>query len=143
MAMITDNRVELKVPVQESYASVVRLLVSGLGARIGLPLSELDDLKLLVGEAFLTICERAEQTTGLIHLAWQQSVDGISISISDPSGRHKSVLNAANLALLKTKGADVNSTVIDGVEHLDLGFKIRYNEENRPFIFDDRNPGRA
>ncbi|MCB1218151.1 MAG: hypothetical protein R3F46_11590 [bacterium] len=137
-----DNSVELKVPTNADYVSVVRLLVSGLGNRLGLPLDELENLKLVIGEAFITVAEKCTGATGLINLRWTQDESHISVSISDPSGKHKSVTNAANLAVLKNLGGEYNSSVIDGVEHLDIGFDIKYRED-RPFIFDDRTDGRA
>ena len=136
------STVELRIPVNADYASVVRLLISGLGARLGLPVSEIEDLKLVIGEAFLTVVEKCEQATGLINLMWQQEREQISVSISDPSGKHKSVTSAANLALLKTLGGKYDSTIVDGVEHLDLNFEIKYRED-RPFLFHDREDGRA
>ena len=142
MVKVMDNSVELKVPTNADYVSVVRLLVSGLGNRLGLPLDELENLKLVIGEAFITVAEKCTGATGLINLRWTQDESHISVSISDPSGKHKSVTNAANLAVLKNLGGEYNSSVIDGVEHLDIGFDIKYRED-RPFIFDDRQDGRA
>ncbi|MCB1185686.1 hypothetical protein KDL29_00845 [bacterium] len=142
MVKVMDNSVELKVPTNADYVSVVRLLVSGLGNRLGLPLDELENLKLVIGEAFITVAEKCTGASGLINLRWTQDESHISVSISDPSGKHKSVTNAANLAVLKSLGGEYNSSVIDGVEHLDIGFDIKYRED-RPFIFDDRQDGRA
>ena len=142
MRKTLDNLVELKVPVSPDYVSVVRLLVSGLGNRLGLPVNELENLKLMIGEAFLTIVEKTEQAAGLVNLKWKQDADNITVSISDPSGKHKSVSHAGNLALLKTMGGEVTSNVIDGVEHLDLNFEIKYRE-NRPYLFHDRPDGKA
>lgn len=142
MVKVMDNAVELKVPTNVDYVSVVRLLISGLGNRIGLPYEELENLKLVIGEAFITVAEKCSGASGLINLRWQQDESRIAVSISDPSGKHKSVTNAANLAVLKTLGGEYNSSVVDGVEHLDIGFDIKYRED-RPFIFDDRQDGRA
>ena len=136
------NTVELRLPVDAGYASVVRLLISGLSARLGLPAGEIENLKLVIGEAFLTITEKCERAAGLINLTWRHAGEMITISISDPSGKHKSVTSAANLALLKTLGGNYDSTVVDGVEHLYLNFEIKYRED-RPFLFHDREDGRA
>lgn len=142
MTKHTDSRVELKVPVNGDYVSVVRLLVSGLGTRLGLPLDEIENLKLVVGEAFLSIVDKCESAaSGLVNLAWKQDDAHIGISLSDPSGRHKSVLSTS-LALVKKLGGEYTSSVVDGVPHLDIGFDIR-TEAGRPRIFDDRDPGRA
>ncbi len=142
MTQQIDNNVELKVPVNESYISVVRLLVSGLANRLGLPIDELENLKLMVGEAFLAIVDKCEQTTGLISLRWKEHAEHITVSLSDPSGKHKSVTNAASLALMKRLGGTIGSEVIDGVEILNLDFDIKYKED-RPFIFHDQPDGRA
>ena len=142
MEAIIDNTVELKVPVNDDYTSVVRLLISGLGTRLGLGIDEIENLKLVVGEAFLNIVDKCEKTTGLINLAWKQDQEHICVSISDPSGKHKSVTNTASLALLNKLGGEYNSSVVDGVEHLNLDFDIKYKEE-RPSLFHDRENGQA
>jgi hypothetical protein len=142
MTQQIDSNVELKVPVKENYVSVVRLLVSGLANRLGLPIDELENLKLMIGEAFLAIVDKCEQTNGLITLRWKEQAEHITVSLSDPSGKHKSVTNTASLALLKRLGGTIGSEVIDGVEILNLDFDIKYSE-NRPFIFNDDTSGRA
>lgn len=137
-----ENRVLLKVPVSADYVSVVRLLVSGLCTRLGLPVEDLENLKLVIGETFLTIVEKCESIAGLINLTWRQDEKHVTVSISDPSGKHKSVTKAANLAILQSLGGEYNSSVVDGVEHLDINFKLKYKED-RPFIFNDQEDGRA
>jgi serine/threonine-protein kinase RsbW len=140
---VTEHNVELKVPVDGSYVSVVRLLVSGLGTRLGLPIDELENLKLVAGEAFLTVVEKAEGTPGLVQFKWQQDESRVSIKISDPTGKHKELLpNAANLALLKKLGGEYNTQVVDGTNVLNIDFEIRYQDE-RPFLFRERPDGRA
>jgi hypothetical protein len=142
MTKISGNHVELKVPVAEDYVSVVRLLISGLSSRLGLPIDEIENLKLMVGEAFLAIVHKAEGMAGLMHLNWQQSDSQITISLSDPTGRHRSVMSSASIALVQELGGEVSSTVVDGVERVDLDFRLEYKQD-RPFIFGDRGPGRA
>ena len=142
MNKIAEQRVELKVPVAENYVGVVRLLISGLATRLGLPIDEVEDMKLMVGEAFLAIVHKAEETAGLIHLNWKQNASQVTISLSDPTGRHHSTMNAASLALVQTLGGEVSSSVVDGVEHVDLDFRLEYRQD-RPSVFGDRGPGRA
>jgi hypothetical protein len=142
MSKKLDSSVELKVPVNGDYVSVVRLLVSGLATRLGLPVDEIENLKLVVGEAFLTIVAVTEQAVGLVSLRWREHENHISVSLSDPSGKHQSVTSAASLAVLRTLGGRYDSSVVDGVTHLDMDFEIKY-KENRPFIFHDRRDGRA
>jgi hypothetical protein len=142
MSKVLDSRVELKVPVSGDYVSVIRLLISGLSNRLGLPVNEIEDLKMVVGEAFLTIVDKAEAAGGLMSLMWKQDATRITVSLTDPSGRHKAVAGSASLALLKGKGGEYTSTVVDGREQLNIDFKIGY-KENRPFIFDGNDTGRA
>ena len=142
MSRIAEHRVELKVPVSEDYVGVVRLLISGLSSRLGLPIDEIEDMKLMVGEAFLAIVHKAEQTAGLMHLNWKQTASQVTISLSDPTGRHHSTMNAASLALVQTLGGEISSSVVDGVEHVDLDFRLEYRQD-RPSVFGDRGPGRA
>jgi serine/threonine-protein kinase RsbW len=142
MNKTVDSHVELKVPVNGDYISVVRLLVSGLGARLGLPMDEIENLKLVIGEAFLSIVAKCEgAASGLINLSWKQDDAHIGVSLSDPSGRHKSVMSTS-LALVKKLGGEYTSSVVDGVPHLDIGFDIR-TEASRPRIFNDGDTGRA
>lgn len=137
-----DGMVELRVPVSGEYVSVVRLLMSGLATRLGLPVEEIENLKLVVGEAFLTVVNQCQGVIGLMNLKWREHEDHITISLSDPSGEHRVVTNTAGLALLRNLGGKYDSSVVDGVAHLDMDFEIKY-KENRPFIFHDRQDGRA
>jgi len=139
---VEAKSVELKVPVNGDYASVVRLLISGLGTRLGLEYGELENLKLVASEAFLAIVDKCETAAGLISLAWREDAQHITVSISDPSGKHKSVTNAASMALLKKLGGEYTSSVVDGVEHLDIGFDIKHLD-GRPVIFRDGTDGQA
>lgn len=140
---VNEHNVELKVPVDESYVSVVRLLVSGLATRLGLPVTEIERLKDAVGESFLTVAAMSEVTEGLMSLRWNQNAERVNVRISDPTGKHKSsLMNAANLALLKRLGGEYNAEVVDGVSSLNIDFEISYRD-NRPFLFAERPDGRA
>ena len=140
---VLEHNVELKVPVDGSYVSVVRLLVSGLGTRLGLPIGEIENLKLVAGEAFLTVVEKSATAPGLVQFKWHQDDKHVSIKISDPTGKHKEIMpNAANLALLQRLGGEYNTQVIDGTSVLNIDFDIKYQDE-RPFLFHERPDGRA
>lgn len=144
MPSVVEQNVELRVPVDDSYVSVVRLLVSGLGTRLGLAMDEIENLKLVVGETFLALVEKCEQAAGLITLRWRQAEEHIAISMTDPAGKYRSrtLASSADLALLQQLGGDYNATVEDGVAHLNIDFQVKY-KDNRPFIFNDRTTGRA
>jgi hypothetical protein len=139
---IPDHNVELKVPVDGTYTSVVRLLVSGLATRLGLAIDDIEDLKLVVGESFLTVVAKSAGPAGLISIKWQQTPERVNVRITDPTGKHKELINSANLALLQRLGGEYNTAVVDGAPALDLGFEIKYRD-NRPFLFNERPDGRA
>jgi serine/threonine-protein kinase RsbW len=139
---VPDHMVELKVPVDGTYVSVVRLLVSGLATRLGLAVDDIEDLKLVVGESFLAVVAKSAGPAGLVTLKWNQTQDRVNVRISDPTGKHKELINSANLALLKRLGGEYNTAVVDGHPALDLDFEIKYRD-NRPFLFNERPDGRA
>ena len=142
MKQDTNSTVELKVPVDGDYVSVVRLLISGLANRLRLPVEELENLKLVIGEAFLSIVEKSRTAAGLVNLRWRQNEHHITVSITDPAGQHQSVTKTASLALLSQLGGRYETQVTDGVARLDLNFDIKYKED-RPFIFGDQPDGEA
>jgi hypothetical protein len=144
MRELREDVVELKVPVDGSYVAVVRLLISGLATRIGLGVDEIEDLKLVIGEAFLSLVEKCETAAGLVHLRWRQAEGHIAVALSDPAGKHKAqtLASAANLSLLSRLGGEYNATVVDGVRHLNIDFEVKYKDD-RPFIFNERKTGRA
>jgi hypothetical protein len=142
MVKMVGNNVELKVPVDASYVSVVRLLISGLATRLGLPVDDLEKLKLVIGEAFNTVVMNSLTDKGLIRLKWAQTENSITVSLFDAAGQRQEVINAVEVELLKTLGGEYSTSVIDGVDQLDIGFTIKY-QEDRPFLFHEREDGQA
>jgi hypothetical protein len=51
-------------------------------------------------------------------------------------------MSSASLALVQSRGGAVTSSVVDGVERVDLDFRIEYRQD-RPSVFGDRGPGQA
>ncbi|MBN2081832.1 hypothetical protein JW859_06440 [bacterium] len=142
MVKMAGNNVELKVPVDAAYVSVVRLLVSGLATRMGLSIEDLEKLKLVIGEAFLSVVNGSSRDQGLIRLKWVEATDSITVSLFDAAGQRKEVVSAVELELLKSLGGEYTSTTVDGVDKLDIGFTIKY-QEDRPFLFHERESGQA
>lgn len=142
MVKLTEGSVELKVPVNAEYVSVVRLLVSGLGTRLGLAVDEISKLKLVAGEAFETVVANCGQTAGLVMLKWAETETHITISLFDPAGKRRKVISAASIALVQTLGGEYQDHVVDGVNRLDIGFEIKHRE-SRPYIFHDSGDGQA
>ena len=55
------DTIEMKVPCQPRFLSVVRLTVAGVAARAGLGVAEIDDLKVATSEACTNVLEHAYQ----------------------------------------------------------------------------------
>lgn len=142
MVKMAGNNVELKVPVDASYVSIVRLLISGLATRLNLPLEDLEKLKFVIGEAFTTVVASSNSDKGLIRLKWMQTETSITVSLYDAAGQRKQVINAVELELLKTLGGEYSTSNVDGVDQLDIDFTIKY-QEDRPFLFHEREDWQA
>lgn len=48
-----DNWIELRLPVANEYARMLRLMVSGMASRLNFDIDSLDDIKIAVEEAYL------------------------------------------------------------------------------------------
>ncbi|WP_219635580.1 hypothetical protein [Nocardioides ungokensis] len=49
---------ELKVPADSAYVSVLRTTTAGLAARLDFPIDDIEDLRIAVGEATRWCCRR-------------------------------------------------------------------------------------
>ncbi len=57
--------VELRVPADRAYASVLRTTTAGLAARLDFPIDDIEDLRIAVGEACAMVLTEAETGTDL------------------------------------------------------------------------------
>lgn len=51
--------IEIRVPAKPQYVSVIRLMVSGLGVRVGFSYDEIEDLKIATSEAVTNVVHHA------------------------------------------------------------------------------------
>jgi serine/threonine-protein kinase RsbW len=58
--------VELRVPADRAYASVLRTTTAGLAARLDFPIDDIEDLRIAVGEACAMVLEEAKSDTDLV-----------------------------------------------------------------------------
>ena len=93
--------VELKLPPEENLACVLRLFATGLAYRLGFNTDELEDLKLVVSEAFLAIIEKSRGARGQVTVKWQETPEEVTIRITDPSHTHTSLASMPIYGLLK------------------------------------------
>jgi serine/threonine-protein kinase RsbW len=58
--------VELRVPADRAYASVLRTTTAGLAARLDFPIDDIEDLRIAVGEACAMVLGEADEGTDLV-----------------------------------------------------------------------------
>ena len=54
-----QQSVELRIPRDAKYIAVARLVVAGVGAKVGLSMDDIDDLKVAISEACTNVIEHA------------------------------------------------------------------------------------
>src|SRR6476659_7913029 len=58
--------VELKVPADSAYVSVLRTTTAGLAARLDFPIDDIEDLRIAVGEASAMVLPEADEASDLL-----------------------------------------------------------------------------
>ena len=75
--------VELRLPADRAYASVLRTTTAGLAARLDFPIDDIEDLRIAIGEASAMVLEEAERGTDLQCRFYQQPGElTVSVSVS-------------------------------------------------------------
>jgi len=64
--------VELRLPADRAYASVLRTTTAGLAARMDFPIDDIEDLRIAVGEASAMVLGVASPGTDLVGRFYQQ-----------------------------------------------------------------------
>ena len=75
--------VELRLPADSAYASVLRTTTAGLAARLDFTIDDIEDLRIAVGEANAMVLEQADEgsdLTATFHLAPGQMTVTIAVS---------------------------------------------------------------
>ena len=73
--------VELRLPADSAYASVLRTTTAGLAARLDFPIDDVEDLRIAVGEANAMVLEHADEGSDLV-AAFHLSPGSIVVSVS-------------------------------------------------------------
>lgn len=79
--------VELRLPADGAYVSVLRTLTAGLAARLDFTIDDIEDLRIAVGEACALVLAEADPGTSLeteFHLAPAELVVTVSVAASSP-----------------------------------------------------------
>jgi serine/threonine-protein kinase RsbW len=81
--------VELRLPADGVYVSVVRTTTAGLAARLDFLIDDIEDLRIAVGEACAMVLPEADEGSQLVctyHLAPGRLTVVVAVSAADPDG---------------------------------------------------------
>jgi serine/threonine-protein kinase RsbW len=79
--------VELRLPADSAYASVLRTTTAGLAARLDFTIDDIEDLRIAVGEANAMVLEHADPGSDLVcsfHLAPAEMTVRVSVQTAKP-----------------------------------------------------------
>jgi serine/threonine-protein kinase RsbW len=83
-----DDVVELRLPADGAYLSVLRTATAGLAARLDFTLDEIEDLRIAVDEACAMLLPDAVEGAQLVcEFAMTQAALGIRVSVPTHTGR--------------------------------------------------------
>jgi serine/threonine-protein kinase RsbW len=83
-----DDVVELRLPADSAYLSVLRTATAGLAARLDFTLDEIEDLRIAVDEACAMLLPDAVVGSSLVcHFAMSPEALAITVSVPTRSGR--------------------------------------------------------
>jgi serine/threonine-protein kinase RsbW len=80
----TDDIVELKLPADGAYLSVLRTATAGLAARLDFTLDEIEDLRIAVDEACALLLTDAPEK-GELSCIFSLSPQALSVTVTAPS----------------------------------------------------------
>ena len=77
--------VELRLPADRAYASVLRTTTAGLAARLDFPIDDIEDLRMAVGEASAVVLTQAVSGSDLVSRFYQQPGElTVSMTVAVP-----------------------------------------------------------
>jgi serine/threonine-protein kinase RsbW len=87
MATCTGCHVELRLPNRPEFVAVARLTVAAVACRMGFDVSEIEDIKVAVGEACTNAIEHgvpAEHTAEMVTISCAIEEKALRITVHDP-----------------------------------------------------------
>lgn len=97
------DAIRLRVPARSTAVRVIRVSTAGLGTKLGFSFSEVEDLRLAVGEAAGQLCDGVPDAT--LQVTYHVEADGLRVVLA---------LHAANGApATVTSFSDLASTILD------------------------------
>jgi serine/threonine-protein kinase RsbW len=114
---MTDDAIDIHVPLRSHHAATLRLVVASVGAEAGFTIDELDDLKLAVSEVFNLLIEAApDGSRQRARLRLDVDTAGLTIEIGNPE--------ATGPVELDPLAATILSSVTDEYHVDDHGVRI-------------------
>ena len=88
---VTDepDTVELRLPADSAYASVLRTLTAGLAARVDFTMDDIEDLRIAVSEAAAMVLEEAD-AGGVLDCRFQVGPGRLALEISAAAAKPES-----------------------------------------------------
>jgi serine/threonine-protein kinase RsbW len=115
----TDDTVELSVPADAAYVSVLRTVTASLAARRDFTIEEIDDLRIAVDEASSLLLPHAP-TGGQLAAVFGGAPDGLTVVVSVPSIGNQPEIDQTSFAWMVLAAlADTVSTEVSA-EHLSV-----------------------
>jgi serine/threonine-protein kinase RsbW len=79
--------VELRLPADSAYASVLRTTTAGLAARLDFPIDDIEDLRIAVGEASAMVLPEAAPEADLVCRFYMRPAElTVSVGVTEASG---------------------------------------------------------
>ncbi|MBC2934052.1 anti-sigma factor [Nocardioides sp. zg-1228] len=85
-----DSRadVELRLPAESAFATIVRTTAAGLAARLDFTIDDIEDLRIAIGEATALVIPEADPGTDLVASFWfgrgSMTVELLAEAVDDP-----------------------------------------------------------
>ncbi len=106
--------VELRLPADSAYASVLRTTTAGLAARLDFTIDDIEDLRIAIGEASAMVLEHAAPESDLV-CGYFLSPASLSITVSvETDGTTEPDLDSFAWQVLRTLASSADVESIDG-----------------------------
>lgn len=111
------DEVRLTVPATVDSVRIARVGVAGLGTRLGFSFSEVEELRLAVGEAAGLLCRGAEETNSdqMLDITYDIQPEGLRVTFALTDASHQARIVLPDISGLATSVLDtvVNSWEVD------------------------------
>jgi serine/threonine-protein kinase RsbW len=122
LATVEGDVVELSVPAEPAFLSVVRTATAGLAARLRFSTEEIEDLRAAVDEACsLVLGVRRGGDEPALHCRFELYEDGLRVRVSAPAAPGAQLPpNDFSWQVLTAYATDVSGSASNGTAHIEL-----------------------